>query len=143
MNWGHKIIVVYVLFVAGMGFLAYKASTQNKDLVTEDYYAKELVYQQKIDQSKRASALSAPVQIKMINNELAISFPKDFAAKQVKGDVVLYCPSDERKDMQKIFTVTDSAVEINVPPNYHGLHYVKINWEVEGVSYYYEEKIFI
>jgi len=143
MNWGHKIIVVYVLFVAGMGFLAYKASTQNKDLVTEDYYAKELVYQQKIDQSKRANALSAPVQIKMINNELVVSFPKDFAAKQVKGDVVLYCPSDEKKDMQKLFTVTDSAVDIKVPASYHGLYYVKINWEVEGVSYYYEEKIII
>jgi hypothetical protein len=101
------------------------------------------VYQEKIDQTKRANALSAPIQIKMINNELAISFPKDFDTKQVKGDVVLYCPSDEKKDMQKIFTVTDSAVEINVPANYHGLHYVKINWEVEGISYYYEEKIFI
>ncbi len=143
MNWGHKIIVVYVLFIAGMGFLAYKASTQNKDLVTEDYYAKELVYQQKIDQTKRASALTAPVKILMINNELTINFPKDFATKQVKGDAVLYCPSDEKKDMQKIFTVTDSAVGIIVPANYHGLYYVKINWEVEGVSYYHEEKIVI
>ena len=143
MNWGHKIIVVYVLFVAGMGFLAYKASTQNKDLVTEDYYAKELVYQQKIDQSKRASALSASVQIKMINNALVVSFPNDFATKQVKGDVVLYCPSDEKKDMQKLFSVTDSAVELKVPAHYHGLYYVKINWEVEGISYYHEEKIII
>ena len=143
MNRGHKIIVVLVVFVAGMGFLAYKASTQNKDLVTEDYYAKELVYQQKIDQTKRANALSAPLEIKMINNELTINFPKDFAAKQVKGDVVLYCPSDEKKDMQKIFTVTDSVVEIIVPAKNRGLHYVKINWEVEGVSYYHEEKIFI
>lgn len=143
MNWGHKIIVVYVLFVAGMGFLVYKASIQNKDLVTEDYYAKELVYQQKIDQSKRAGALSTPVQIKMISNELLIRFPKDFTAKQVKGEVVLYCPSDEKRDMQKFFTVTDDVVGIRVPANYHGLHYVKINWEVEGVSYYYEQKIMI
>ena len=50
MNWGHKIIAVYVVFIAGMIFLVFKSSRQNIELVTEDYYAKELVYQQKIDE---------------------------------------------------------------------------------------------
>jgi hypothetical protein len=143
MNWGHKIIAVYVLFVAGMIFLAYKASIQNKDLVTEDYYAKELVYQQKIDQSKRAGLLSAPVDINIVNKELTIRFPKDFADKKVTGEAVLYCPSDETKDMQQKFEITNGAVEIKVPAGNHGLHYVKINWEADGVSYYYEKKIII
>ena len=143
MNWGHKIIVVYVVFVAGMLFLAFKSSTQNIDLVTEDYYAKELVYQQKIDESKRAASLSAPVEIKLINHALTINFPKDFAAKKITGDATLYCPSDEKKDMNQQFMVTDTAVSIVVPDNYHGLNYVKINWAVEGVNYYYEQKIII
>jgi nitrogen fixation protein FixH len=143
MNWGHKIIVVYVVFVAGMLFLAYKASTQNIELVTEDYYAKELVYQQKIDESKRTAALSAPVEIELINHAVTINFPKDFAAKKITGDATLYCPSDEKKDIHLPFMVTDSAVSIVVPDNYHGLNYVKVNWAVEGVNYYYEQKIII
>lgn len=143
MNWGHKIIVVYVVFVAGMLFLAFKSSKQNIELVTEDYYAKELVYQQKIDEIKRTALLSAPVNIKVINHELTINFPKDFTAKKITGDVTLYCPSDEKKDMHQQFIVTNSAVSITVPDNYHGLHYVKINWGTEGVNYYYEQKIII
>jgi len=143
MNWGHKIIIVYVVFVAGMVFLAVKSSQQNIELVTEDYYAKELVYQQKIDELKRTASLSAPVGIKFLNHELKINFPKDFASKRIVGDVLLYCPSDEKRDMNQQFTVTDSAVVISVPDNYHGLHYVKINWKVEGVDYYYEYKIII
>jgi hypothetical protein len=143
MNWGHKIIVVYVVFVAGMVFLVYKSSQQNKDLVTEDYYAKELVYQQKIDQSKRVGALSAPVEIQVINHELTIHFPRDFAAKKITGDAVLYCPSDERKDMTHSFDLTDERVSIAIPANYQGLFYVKINWNAEGVTYYYEKKIVI
>src|SRR5664279_4484108 len=109
MNWGYKIVVVYVIFVTGMLFLVYKSSTQNIELVTEDYYAKELVYQQKIDAVKRAGLLSAPVNIKFINHELTIYFPKDFASKKIAGDVTLYCPSDEKKDMNQKFSVTDST----------------------------------
>jgi hypothetical protein len=143
MNWGYKIIVVYVMFVAGMIFLAYKASTQNKDLVTEDYYAKELVYQQKIDQAKRASALAEPVEINIVNHELVISFPKEFAAKKIEGDVAFYCPSDEKKDINQQFALTDGKFTIKLPESTKGLNYVKINWAVDGVTYYLEKKIII
>lgn len=143
MNWGHKIIIVYAVFVAGMLFLAFKSSKQNTDLVTEDYYAKELVYQQKIDEVKRTSLLSAPVTVSNGNHEITITFPKDFATKKITGQAELYCPSDEKKDKNLDFSVTDSTVKIALSDSYHGLHYVKINWTVEGVNYYYEKKIFI
>lgn len=143
MNWGHKIILVYVIFVAGMLFLAFKSSKQNIELVTEDYYGKELVYQQKIDESKRTAALSAPVEVKVINQAITIQFPKDFSAKKITGVATLYYPADEKRDINQQFSVTDSPVSITVPNNYHGLHYVKINWSAEGVDYYYEYKIFI
>lgn len=143
MNWGHKIIIVYAVFVTGMLFLAFKSSKQNIDLVTEDYYAKELQYQQRIDESKRTALLSAPVNFEMVNHQLTIHFPKDFDTKKITGDVALYCPSDEKKDINRQFTVTDSAVNIAIPASYHGLHYVKISWMAEGVNYYYEQKIII
>lgn len=143
MNWGHKIIVVYAVFVAGMIFLVIKSSQQNKDLVTEDYYAKELVYQQKIDQSKRVDALTAPVAVQVINQELTILFPKDFAATEITGDAVLYCPADERKDKYQAFTLTDEQLSIPLPESYKGLFYVKLNWKADGVTYYYEKKIII
>ena len=54
---------VYIAFVAGMGFLVLKASSQKFDLVTKDYYDQELKYQQVIDQAANSSRLSAPVTI--------------------------------------------------------------------------------
>ena len=143
MNWGHKIIIVYAVFVAGMLFLAFKSSKQNVDLVTEDYYAKELQYQQKIDELKRTALLSTPVNFEVVNHALTIRFPKDFDAKKIKGDVALYCPSDEKKDINRQFIVTDSAVNIPIPASYHGLYYVKINWMADSVNYYFEQKIII
>ena len=143
MNWGYKIIVVYVVFVAGMLFLAYKSSQQNEDLVTEDYYGKELVYQQKIDEMKRTSLLNDSVLIQVINHEVNISFPKDFATKKITGQVDLYCPSDEKKDKSQQFSITDTDVKIPLSDKNHGMNYVKISWSVAGINYYYEKKITI
>ncbi|MEO6550300.1 MAG: FixH family protein [Ferruginibacter sp.] len=143
MNWGYKIMIVYAVFVAGMLFLAFKSSKQNIELVTEDYYAKELVYQQKIDETKRADGLSEHVRIGMTGQQLNICFPQDFLGQPITGEVVLYCPADEKKDMRVPFSVTDSTINIPVPANYHGLNYIKINWSVAGVKYYCEQKLMI
>ena len=61
MNWGYKILFVYIAFVAGILAMVFGSSSQKVDLVTPDYYAKELKYQDKIDELGRVAALSAPV----------------------------------------------------------------------------------
>ena len=143
MNWGTKILIVYIAFVAGIVFMVVKSSTQNTDLVTTDYYAKELKYQDKIDEIKRVSALSAPLQYRISDNALIVSFPKDFAGKKLVGDAVLYCPSDEKKDIKKTFTVLDEVLELAIPAGSKGLYELHISWQDGGVTYYFEKKIFI
>ena len=143
MNWGKKILIVYVVFVVGIVFMVFKSSTQNTDLVTTDYYAKELKYQDKIEEVKRASALSAPVEYKIMENALVISFPKDFAGKKLIGEAVLYCPSDEKKDIKQHFSILDEALELAIPAGSKGLYELHISWQDGGVAYYFEKKIFI
>ena len=143
MNWGKKILIVYIAFVAGIVFMVIKSSIQNTDLVTADYYDKELKYQEKIDEIKRSEALSAPVAYTIDNKGLTISFPKDFTGRQLVGEVVLYCPADEKKDVRKDFTVLDEPVQVAIPAGRKGLYELHINWKDGGVSYYVEQKIFI
>ena len=143
MNWGTKILIVYVAFVLGIVFMVFKSTNQNTDLVTTDYYAKELKYQDKIDEIKRATALSAPVEYSIKDNALMISFPKDFAGKKLTGEAVLYCPSDEKKDIKQPFTVLDEALELAIPAGSKGLYELHISWHDGEVTYYFEKKIFI
>ncbi len=143
MNWGRKILIIYIVFVLGIVFMVYKASTQNADLVTTDYYAKELKYQEKIDEVKRVSALSAPVEYSIKDNALTIQFPKDFAGKQLAGEAVLYCPSDEKKDMKKNFTIKDEPLQMQIPAGNKGLYELHLSWQDGGVTYYFEKKIII
>lgn len=143
MNWGYKIIIVYVIFVAGILFLVIKASTQKTDLVTADYYAQELKYQDKIDQQKRSDALSAPVQFRIKDKQLIISFPEELKGKKIDGSVILYCPADENKDVKQNFSVLDTDLIVQIPEQNKGYHTLQLSWIVQGVNYYVEKKIFI
>ena len=61
MNWGYKILIVYIVFIAGIVTLVYKSSVQNQDLVVNDYYDQELKYQDKIDAVLRTNNLKSAV----------------------------------------------------------------------------------
>ncbi len=143
MNWGYKILVVYSVFILGIVFMVFTSATQKTDLVTTDYYAKELLYQQKIDEMKRVSALSAPVEYTIKEQQLIIHFPKDFAGKKLTGELLLYCPSDQEKDLKKDFSVLDGPVIVELPASGSGLYQLQLSWQDAGVTYYFEKKIFL
>ncbi|KAA9041115.1 hypothetical protein FW778_03475 [Ginsengibacter hankyongi] len=143
MNWGYKILIVYLGFVSGIILLVFKSSSQKVDLVTTDYYAKELKYQEKIDAMKSVHQLSDTVKYAMNDGKLAIVFPKDFSGKTIDGKVLLYCPSDEDKDITRNFSVKD--LQVLVPVHTAGkLEYqLQLSWQADGTSYYFEKKLII
>lgn len=143
MNWGYKIMLVYIVFVLGILFLVYKTTTETNDLVTTNYYEKELKYQQIIDAAKRTLNLSSTPIIVVINDSLEIQFPKEFESKTLKGNLEIYYAADENKDFSKIIETANSSIKIHIPQKNKGLHEVHLKWDVEGVNYYFEKKIFL
>ena len=142
-NWGYKIVLVYCVFVAGILYLVIQSSRQQMDLVTDDYYAQEIKYQEKIDQSKRASALSEPIRYQITEAGIEVIFPKEFGGKKIIGNALLYYPANEKKDVSASINTTQGQMLISIPDKRSGMHILKINWEVEGVSYYFEETVFL
>ncbi|OYZ47929.1 MAG: hypothetical protein B7Y19_07425, partial [Sphingobacteriales bacterium 24-40-4] len=59
MNWGNKLVVVFVAFALFMGYMVYRALSTKYDLVSKDYYKDELRYQERIDGVKNAVALDS------------------------------------------------------------------------------------
>ena len=142
-NWGYKIVLVYCVFVAGILYLVIQSSRQQMDLVTDDYYAQEIKYQEKIDQSKRASALSEPIRYQITEAGIEVIFPKEFGGKKIIGNTLLYYPANEKKDVSASINTTKGQMLISIPDKRSGMHILKINWEVEGISYYFEETVFL
>ena len=143
MNWGYKILAVYGLFIVGIMFMVFKSSTQKMDLVTTDYYGKELKYQQVIDQTQRTSELSETLRYEVKNGQLEVVFPKDFAGKKITGNVELYYPADESRDLKKEFSLQDTRLTMPVGAACKGQYEIHINWQADGKDYYFENKIFI
>lgn len=142
LSWGYKILIVYLLFVAGIVFLVISASRQKFDLVTNDYYSEELKYQQIIDQAANAAKLSAPVSVIKSAGALKIIFPAEMNSKKKKVNFYLYCPADAKKDFRKTMEVHDSTFTQVLPAGIAGLYELKLSWETEGITYYHDQKIF-
>lgn len=141
MNWGAKIAVVYCTFAAGIGYMAYRAATQNFDLVTPDYYAEELKHQSRIDAIDNANALRTSLEYSLQNGAIQFTFPSECIGKDLHGIVKLYCPSDAMKDIQRSFTIKDSSYAFVIPAETKGLREIQVTWYAAGKEYYFSKKV--
>jgi nitrogen fixation protein FixH len=141
-SWGHKILFVYLAFVAGILFLVYKASQEKFDLVTPNYYDAELKFQKVIDDRQNVSELTAPPNITHSVNSVGIQLPAEFLNKEVKGQLYLYRPSDASKDLKMDFSTNKSFIELALNKDLSGVYEVKLSWQADGKTYYNEQRIF-
>jgi len=141
-SWGHKILFVYLGFVAGILFLVYKANQEKFDLVTPNYYDAELKFQNVIDDKQRVAELSSPPKISHSVNKISIQLPGEFLNKDVKGELYLYRPSDASKDVKRSFNTNKSFVEIPLDKDLAGAYEVKLSWQTDGKTFYNEQRIF-
>lgn len=141
LNWGHKLVIVFILFGTLIGYLVYRSVTTNFDLVSKEYYKDELAYQQVIDGTKRAGELSSAVAVVQDNDSLVIRFPEEMKRGSIKGQAWFYYAPDMRRD-RKLPLETTGNTEVKfsrsifIPGNYT----VKISWENNGEQYYSEQK---
>jgi len=141
-SWGYKIIIAYLLFVAGILFLAFKANQEKFDLVTKDYYDEELKYQQVIDQAANAAKLSEPVKLEKSGSSLNIIFPAEMNNKKKEIDFYLYYAADAKKDFKLSFETSGDKYSQPLPEGIAGQYELKLSWTAENVKYYHEQKIF-
>lgn len=139
LSWGWKIALLYSGFVIMMLVLVAMSVSQKIDLVSDDYYAMELIHQQKIDKIKRANELQEPVKLNLNNDFVEITFPKNFESDRIEGNIIFYCPSDSEKDMTLPIVVDGGSVQRiakgNIQP---GRYHLQVDWSANGVTYWDE-----
>jgi hypothetical protein len=140
MNWGNRILLVYIFFVAGIMLLVYKSSIQKTDLVTPDYYTKELAFQSTIEEQKRAHGLSARVKLNQQDSFLLVTFPAEMRESIVKAEITLYRPSDMGKDKQGTVFSHNGVVKWPLANDVKGYYEIHVRWLCNGLYYYQEDK---
>ena len=143
MNWGHKILFLYLSFVILVMVMVFMAYQHDVPLVSEDYYEKELKYQDDIDQLKNAALLADPIYIKYDagKNNLLIQYPHEHTGR-ITGSIQFMRPSDPKLDTD--FQVTagnDHRQNISTASLKKGLWKIKIYWENAGKKYLEEQDL--
>ncbi|MEP3837006.1 MAG: FixH family protein [Algibacter sp.] len=143
-NWGTGIVIAFIAFISFIMYFVINMSVNSKynhDLVSEDYYAEELQYQNDINKLKSAKALNENISYKKTNKGLVIQFPNGFDYKNIKGKLFLYRPSNKQLDFETAISLSNSNLLIPDNRLVDGRWNIKIDWQYNGKSYLFKESI--
>jgi hypothetical protein len=142
MNWGNRLLLVFIVFGIGMCYLVYRSMNTNYELVESDYYKQELRYQNVIDEHNQANALSAPVSVEQKDGQVQLKFPEEMKSKSITGEAYFYCSYDSKKDKRIELKADSLGLQTLTPGTIEaGTYTVKIKWASGDKSYYSERNV--
>lgn len=145
MNWGRKIIMAFVGFIALIFTLVYVSVNTEFNLVEENYYEQELAYETQIQRIKNHEALEEKPVFKVNRKafQAEFHFPQKLADTIKEGKVSFYRSSTARHDKDFKLTFDEHGrciVDISKFPV--GAWKVKLSW-TDGEKEYYKEIPFV
>lgn len=141
MNWGNKLVIVFVAFTVLIGTLVYKAIHTQYDLVSEEYYQDELKYEDHIAAAKNATKLG-DITVQQDAGNIIVTLPKEMSGSKVDGNVWFYYKTNAANDKRQEFSTTDGVASFTKQGLSKGNVLLKLNWK-SGNEDYYAEKIII
>lgn len=117
-------------------------SSHKYHLVSDNYYEKQIAYEEQIQSNSRAQALVEKPSIKVVRSQLEITIPENIRTHFSEGVLTLYRPSQGGLDQT-----------IALTPDIQGQHKVtligmltgnwkaKLEWMLEGEPYSMEQRI--
>ncbi|MCB9364943.1 MAG: FixH family protein [Flavobacteriales bacterium] len=141
-NWGTGAFLLFGGFVIFMLGLVFYASQQKNDLVTEDYYEKELEFKDVLVKQELTEKLTEQLQIEVKAKALTLSFPKE-VGHNISGKLFLFKPSNINDDKEISFTTDNSFKKVDLSGFSTGMYKLKVNWNAGEKEYYNEVEIVI
>jgi len=142
-SWGTKLGIGASIYVVGILTFVGFSTTQKINLVSKDYYPKEVVYQGQIDKLKNAENLKNNIQIIQKNGMLQIQFPENMHSN-VSGDIIFYRPADYESDLKYAIEIDETGFQqLNIDPLLKGMYTIKLDWKHNNIGYYKEEAVYL
>lgn len=143
-NWGTGITLVMISFI---GFILYMVITMSTDknysydLVTEEYYAKEMVYQTEIDAEKNLNRLEEKITGQKTADGWLLSFPSELTNENIQGNLFLYRPSNQQLDFNLPLVLKGSQLLIPAQQLIDGRWNITIDFKYKAKDYLYKKSI--
>ena len=143
-SWGTGIVIAIISFIGFIMYFVITMSTNaaySHDLVTEEYYKKELAFQQQLDKEKNAQSLLKNVKIERTGEGIIISFPEELDYKDIAGKVFLYRPSNKQLDSEIPLSLSSHQLLIPDKSLISGRWNINIDWTYKGQGYYFTKEV--
>lgn len=143
-NWGTGLAIWLALFIVFILYFVIRISTEDKydyDLVTEEYYQKEMVFQQEIDAEENSNSLDGYITGEKVAEGWLLTFPNNIDYTKIVGTVFLYRPSNKKLDFQLPLQLTSSKMLIPDQKFIAGRWNTTVQWTYNGEDYLYKKEI--
>lgn len=140
MNWGKSIVLAFVLFATFIGVLVTIIFRQDIALVTENYYEKELRYQEQIDRERNTSELPEKPSIQVADGALVVEYTG--MTQITSGELELFRPSDAKLDRKYVLSPDATVQRIDLSGLPGGMYKARMRWTQNGKEYFLENTIY-
>ena len=143
-HWGDGITIVFIFFIGFLVTALIKSRSVDHSLVADDYYAKDIAYQEHFDKVSNVSKYGKEVKVNYENDQKSLSVNiSGVSAKE--GTITFYRPSNQKSDIIKKFKIKENnqtlqmeGLELAV-----GRWKVQLEWEENLVSFFVEKDIYV
>lgn len=145
-NWGTGIVIAFALFMSFILYFVFEVQSNSKydnDLVVEEYYKHDSHFQDEMARIQNAHDLQQRPSITYTEKGVKIAFPTTFENDKIKGNVLLYRPSNKKFDFDTQIALTNSALLIPQKKLIKGRWDVNMEWEYKGTKYLSKEVIYV
>jgi hypothetical protein len=141
-HWGHGIAIFFSIFVIFMLTLLFLSRQENIDLVSEDYYAEELKYGDRIEKIKNSQEAGLYIQTELKGDQLILSLPEKVDPSKLEGTVIFYRPSDAAMDLEHALDLDDeNSMAVPLKEFHPGLYKVQLEFKLNDTSYFIEKNL--
>lgn len=143
--WPTSIVAFFVLAITFIiSFIAWSLR-QREDLVSADYYEREVRYQAQLDTLNRSQAIAGTtvVTFEPAQQTIVITLPPT-QTQGATGSIHLYRPSDARLDRELPLALTANGTQrLDAKPLRDGLWKVRVKWNANGQDYFLDQPVII
>ncbi len=143
MNFGGKIVILYLSFVTLIVTLVVMCFKQDVELVSTDYYDQEIKFQDKINASNNEKQLENSIQHIVYKNEIILRVDSALLTKDFTGTITFFRPSDSKMDKAYKMEFKNNEQKINSKALSHGIYKLQLSWESNKKQYFKEDVISI
>lgn len=140
MNWGKGIVIGMALFMGFIVTLVVIMMRQNIDLVREDYYQKELEFDDQYNAEQAYLDSKDTINIEIVQNQLQIELGKSFQKDSIQ--IELKRPNNQEQDLN-FKLLAQPVISLPTEKLPKGTFECFVFGKIGGKDYQYKENIYV